>query len=105
MKTTCHYKFPCHPQDMMSNTPDRVDSSARMLRVQIINMIAQLSQKYNQQQINEKLFVDIDENQEIIGLDISKLSNMDIDFALGTLISVGDLTAEDWTNMRIMSSN
>lgn len=99
---TCNYKFPCHPQDMVDNTPDTVTATSRMLRIQIINMIVELSQKYKQNKIDKKLFVDIDDNNRIIGLDLSKILNIDIDLVVGKRLSIGKLTKDDWTNMKIM---
>ena len=65
---TCNYKFPCHPQDMVDNTPDTVTATSRMLRIQIINMIVELSQKYKQNKI--------DKNYLLILMIITELSDL-----------------------------
>jgi hypothetical protein len=103
MKQTCKYRFPCHPQEMFSCTPDSLDQSGRILRTQIIKTIAELSQTYSQKQINKKLFVDIDEDNYIVGLDMSSIIGISGNMCIGSRISVGKLKENDWKNMKIMS--
>lgn len=101
--TTCYYKFPCHPNEMFSNTPGNMTDEARLLRVQMIEMIVELSQKHSQKIINKKLYVDVDEENNIVGLDMSKILDINANFCLGKRVSVGKLTARDWTYMKIIS--
>jgi hypothetical protein len=94
----CNYQFPCHPSEMFQNSP-YLEDSAKLLRVHIIGVIAELSQAYSQKFINKKLYVDIDENNNIIGLDMSRLFNINCNMCLGKRIKISKLKAENWITM------
>ncbi len=96
---TCYYNFPCHPQEMFIASPF-LEEHAKLLRIQIVTMIAELSQTNNQKYINNNLFVDIDENNNIVGLDLSRLFNINVNCCVGERVSIGKLRAIDWINMK-----
>ena len=97
---TCYYKFPCHPHEMVANSPRNVTPNVRMLRAHMITTIAELSQQYDQQTLDTKLYADVDASGDIVGLDMSKLVNLGINMCQGTRIPLGQLTAKHWSTMR-----
>jgi hypothetical protein len=100
-KTTCFYKFPCHPKEMYDDSPPNLSNLSRLLRVQIIEMIANLSQSYTQEQLDTKLHVDVDEDNEIVGLDISELIGLPLNMCEGKRILLGTLTSDNWKTMKV----
>ena len=99
---TCRYMFPLHPQEMFNKTPRNMDESTRMMRLEIIKHISELSQTYSQFDLNNKLYMDVDSDNNIIGLDMSNLVEININMCLGRRVNLGTLKAVDWINMKIM---
>jgi hypothetical protein len=99
---TCHYMFPCHPAKMYEDTPSKMKNNTRMLRVEMITMIAQLSQQFSQEDLDTKIFVDI-KNNDITGLDMAELFGMSgMNLCVGNQrIPLGQLTATNWKTMRV----
>jgi hypothetical protein len=101
-KITCNYKFPCHPADMFSKSPKALTQSTRNLRVYMINVIADLSQTFSQDEIDSKVFVDVDDSKQIIGLDVSQLVlGSDGSMCVGKPTRLGKMTVKNWTKMRM----
>lgn len=101
MKITCYYKFPCHPKEMFDNSPSNMSDIVKNLRVQMISIIAELSSKYSQKELDNKLFVDI-ENGDIVGFDMSELMNISLTFSDNSQrVPLGKLTAKHWQTMRV----
>lgn len=100
MPKMCHYRFPCHPRDMIAGSPD-LDPTARILRMHMIETIAELSQKYNQTKLDNKVYIDVDDFGNIQGLDVSKLIGLNANFCLGRSVPLKQMTDMSWTSMRI----
>ena len=99
----CNYEFPCHPADMFRNSPDDMTDDARTLRTHFIRYIAELSKKFSQNTLDQILLIDIDAQGQIIGMDMSGLYSQESDtMCVGQrCISLGDMTAEHWTTMKV----
>lgn len=72
-----------------------------MLRLQILTQIANLSQTFSQEQIDTKTCVDVDENNNIQGFDMSEIFNMGGGMCLGRKVYLKDLTSENWIMMKM----
>ena len=97
----CMYKFPIHPRDMFNKSPKHMDVETRMMRTQMIQLIAELSESHTQEALDNNVYVDI-ENKHIIGMDMSCLMNADVDFCIGdSKMKLKDVTAKMWTRMRL----
>lgn len=102
MTLICNYKFPCHPEDMFDNTPDHVSDESRMLRVQMITTIAELSQTYSQEDMDNNIIINLDSTNNIVGMDMSFLLFTDLEVNEASPLTLGKLTQENWTNMKII---
>lgn len=99
-KKTCHYRFPIHPADMFAQTPAEMEESTRTMRAQMLNMIAELSQKHSQQELDNMISIDV-ENGEIVGMDLSRLMGANMpSMCLGEPVPLGHMTAQNWITMR-----
>lgn len=99
-RITCHYKFPCHPVDMFQDTPKRMTKETRMLRVHLINQIADLSQQFPQNKLDDCILIDV-ERGSIVGMDMMGLmfpGNMCIG---DKQIRLGQMTSVNWKTMRV----
>jgi hypothetical protein len=92
---------------MFEKTPDSVSNDARLLRSNMITMIAEMSSMYSQDKMDNLIIVDI-EDRHIIGFDMSHLdgANKTSASASGwcvgnTKLKLKDMTAKMWTHMRI----
>ena len=94
----CQYMFPCHPAEIIDSTPNTVTDVARYLRLSMITMIADLSRTFSQEELDEKIMIDLDENNNIIGMDLSHLIGLNNDAITGT--KLGDLSEDDWINIK-----
>lgn len=102
MKTICLYRFPCHPQEMIRNSTVR-DQNKRMVRLQAIKMISELSQEFTQTELDNKIYVDV-KGDDIVGFDFSELFGMNElrSMCVGNRqVSLINLTARNWCDMRI----
>lgn len=101
----CNYRFPCHPEQMFRGSP-KLSDEARMLRVEAIKQLAQLSAHFSQEDLDTKVHADV-ENNQIVGFDMAELlgfPGMSQVTCFGTRrIPLGRLTAENWTTMRVAS--
>lgn len=98
---TCHYRFPCHPAEIISCSSKQLSDSTRILRAEMIKMIADLSQTYSQKELDEKIRIDIDENNSIIGMDLSLLIGLSASLCFNNSIKLGEMTEEIWVNMKV----
>lgn len=98
MAVECKYVFPIHPKDMFA---DKRCSKAdeRVLRCEMIKWISDLSQEFSQEDLDTKIFIDVDKKGSIIGLDFGVLT-MGQTFSKAT-IPLGEMTAENWSTMHI----
>ena len=71
-KITDYYKLPITPNEIFKNTDTNMPDETRYMRLQMIKMLINLSSEYSQKEIDNSLYVDI-EDGEIIGFDMSKL--------------------------------
>ena len=99
MIKTCYYNFPCHPSDMIQYSKN-IPTQSILLRNHIIMIIAELSQHFPQYILDEKVFVDVDMYWNIIGMDVSALYVHNSNLCKGKRISIGNLNASDWINMK-----
>lgn len=101
-KITCNYQFPLHPAEMFQNC--KLSEDARMLRVHMIQNISMLSQTHNQNTLDNKLFVDV-EDGEIVGLDMSELTLSGVpeaNICIGQRrIPLKHMTAKNWKTMKM----
>jgi len=65
----CNYEFPLHPREMFENSPKNMKQTTKTMRVQIIKYISQFSQQFSSTELNEKLYLDVDKNNKIVGFD------------------------------------
>lgn len=91
------YQFPCHPSDMFDNTPRSLGNSTRNLRIDMIQMIARLSQTHSQEAIDMSVVIDTNANGFIIGMDTSRLNG--VPRMCDSVITLGSLTSESWVTM------
>lgn len=102
-RTTCYYRFPCHPEEMFRNSPKLSDES-RMLRINMIKQLAELSSHFPQEDLDTKVYADV-EDDEIVGFDMAELQgvpDMSQITCVGTRrIPLGQLSAAAWTTMRV----
>ena len=98
----CFYTFPVHPKEMYDNTPNMVCDNTRLLRVNTIRMIAELSQQFNQDQLDSAIFVDIKDG-EIIGFDFSRILGLpDLKCCIGdSQLALKDMTKKMWITMSV----
>ena len=102
MALLCRYKFPCHPAEMFKST-DGLSNDTRVLRADMVQNIANLSQTFAQKKINDKVFIDIDENGWIIGMDMAGIFGIDIDACVGSRkIPLKSMTVENWKAMKVL---
>ena len=73
--------------------------TTRVLRVDAIRMIAELSQQFSQSDLDDKVFADISDG-EIVGFDFSELNGMPSMCIGNRRVKLGNLTADNWCNMR-----
>ena len=100
----CLYKFPCHPSEMFGARPI-LREEARILRTDMIQNIAMLSQTYSQKQIDNKVFVDLDANGHIIGMDMAAIYKINIDACIGAnRLALKHMTADSWKTMKLRSA-
>lgn len=101
----CNYRFPCHPEQMFRDSP-KLSDEARMLRVEVIKQLAELSTHFGQEDLDTKVYADV-EHGEIVGFDMAELlgfPGMSQVACVGTRrVPLGRLTAENWTTMRVAS--
>lgn len=100
-KLQCNYKFPCHPCEMFAESPLNMDSETKTLRVQIIKLIAELSEIFSQEDLDEKVYVDVDANNFIQGVDTSELIGLTFNMCLGRRVPLKHLTDANWKNMKL----
>ena len=99
MSITCNYKFPAHPSDMMGKKGQ--SDSTRVLRCHMIQGIAEMSQNYDQETLDKNIFVDVDDDGIIIGMDLSQLLGIGLgSFCVGNRVPLGMLTKKHWYNMK-----
>lgn len=96
----CHYKFPCHPADMFSNSA-KLSENTRHLRVHMIEIIAQLSAMFSQADIDNKTYVDVNDKNRIIGFDTSELFGIPLDACRGRKVKLGEMKTVNWLKMKI----
>ena len=99
---TCNYTFPLHPREMFENSPKNMKQTTKTMRVQIIKYIIDFSQSFSNTDLNEKLYLDIDKHNKIVGFDMSNLLGVGCNMCVGRRVKLGDVKAEDWINMKIM---
>ena len=103
MKSICRYEFPCHPEYMFKQSDPYLRQSARTLRVQAIEMIANLSQQFSQSELDNKVYADVLDG-EILGFDLSELVGFPDMKALcvgNSRVKLGSLSASNWCTMRV----
>lgn len=99
---TCYYRFPCHPAEIISCTSKQLSENTRMLRVHMIKMIADLSQSYSQNDLDEKIHIDIDDDNNIVGMDLSLLIGLSTPLCFHNSMKLGDMTEHDWVHMKLL---
>jgi hypothetical protein len=102
-KMTCLYKFPCHPEEMFRKSIKTMDDSKKMLRIEGIKMIANLSQDFTQKDMDGKVYVDVLDG-DIVGFDVSGLMGIPSMRALcvgNRRVQLGKMTAHNWCTMRV----
>ena len=88
---------------MFRNSAPTLSQSARVLRVEAIEVIAKLSQDYSQEDIDSKMYADVLDG-EIVGYDVSELYGVPEMRAMcvgNKRVKLGDLSAQDWCSMHI----
>jgi hypothetical protein len=97
------YTYPCDKKTIFDNTPIDMDPITKLLRLQMMKTLDELRKQFLQEEIDNVVYVDIDENNEIQGMDISDLKNdeCELNMCLGRKISLIDLTASNWTTMKV----
>jgi hypothetical protein len=108
MATYCQYMFPTHPLLIIEKTPDSVSNETRLMRSNMITMIAEMSSMYSQDKMDNLIFIDI-EDRHIIGFDISRLIGADrtsvsSGWCVGNnkhKLKLKDMTAKMWTHMMV----
>lgn len=98
---TCHYRFPCHPAEIISCSSKKLSEDARVLRIEMIKMIADLSTSYSQKDLDEKILIDIDDQGYIIGMDLSVLIGLSEHLCFHKSIKLGDMTEDNWIQMKL----
>lgn len=100
----CRYRFPVHPREMFERSLPDMSEHARHLRVQLIQLLAELSQSFTQEDLDRKVVVDVQSDGDIVGLSLTSLfTHLDLpDLCVGARqVPLGDLTADAWTAMRV----
>ena len=97
----CNYIFPCSTTEMFEHKIDNID---RILRSHIILQITDMSQKYSQDDIDNNVYVDVDDDNGIVGLDCYRLFSTNPTSNLPTLcqgrnVPLRELTAYNWKTM------
>jgi uncharacterized protein YuzE len=86
---------------MIKNSPKGLPEETRELRFGMIKMIAELSQTYKQKKLDTKIYIDVDEKNNICGMDMSELMDVKINMT-AKRYKLAELTRDDWINMKIM---
>ena len=103
MHDTGNFTFPCHPDQMITDTPATMSSSTRQLRKIMIERIVELSKTYDQNTIDANVYADVAPNRRIIGMESMGIhaDASDVNLCRGRRVPIGQLTMSAWTNMCI----
>lgn len=83
-----------------------LDSSAQTLRNDMKKMIAELAQVYTQSDLDEKIYIDVDDDGNILGMDLSVLIGLSSSLSsFHNSIKLGDMTDDIWSNMKLYKAN
>lgn len=98
---TCYYRFPCHPAEILSCSSKELSADTRILRVEMIKTIAELSQTFPQHELDNKVHIDLDDEGNIIGMDLSILIGLSAPLCFHSSIKLGEMTEDNWIHMKL----
>lgn len=98
---TCNYKFPIHPRDIFTRS-SQLSDEARGMRCQMIGMIAKLSSRFSQEEIDTKILVDANKNGEIIGFEMGPLlMGEEMTSPAAKRVPLKNMTSKNWITMKL----